>query len=256
MKKFIFNCFALILISLWVSNASAQESVFEVRGRVVDENGGSVQFAHLINIKKSIGTITDTAGRFRILMIASDTIKITCLGFEDAGFTLSGQMIKPDVNQVTISDIVLTSKIYELGTVNVFQERWNSFLYDYTHTETPKNKQNQAIEKWFSRLVNPEIVRQISQGASPGITFTNPNRKRIKADKQIRQFEYQEELSREANERYNPQVVADITGMSIEEAEKFVRYCNLSRDYILQKNDYDLYVIINQLYKEYLKIQR
>ena len=77
----------------------------------------------------------------------------------------------------------------------------------------------------------------------------------MKADKQISKFEYQEELSREANERYNPQVVASITGISEEEAAKFIQYCHLSREYILQKSDYDLYIIISQLYKEYQKIK-
>ena len=254
MKNFWLKSFALILISLWVSNAFAQQQVFEVRGRILDDKGQPVQFAHLINLKKSTGTLSDTAGRFRILMVTSDTIKITCLGFEDAGFVLAGQHITPDATQVTISDIVLKTRIYELGTVNVFRERWNSFLYDYTHQVEPKND-TKAIESWFKNIINPEIVRQISSAASVGITFSNPNRRRMKADKQISKFEYQEELSREANERYNPQVVASITGISEEEAEQFIRHCHLSREYILQKSDYDLYIIINQLYKEYKKLK-
>lgn len=255
-KKIIIGCIVLILISLCTNTVNAQDHVFEVRGRLVDNKGNGVQFAHLINLKKSTGTISDTAGRFRILMIESDTIKITCLGFEDAGFALTENNILPESNVVTISDIALTPKIYELGTVNVFQERWNSFLYDYAHREEISNADNRSVEKWFNKIINPEVVRQISQAASTGITFTNPNRKRIKADKQIRQFEYQEEMSRIANERYNPQVVSQITGISEEEAEKFIRHCRLSREYILQKNDYDLYIIITQLYKEYLKLQK
>ena len=255
MKNYLFVSFILILSSFWVNTVNAQDNVFEVRGRLVDSKGNGVQFAHLINLKKATGTISDTAGYFRVLMIETDTIKITCLGFEDAGFTISGQHLMAGANQITISDIVLKSVTYELGTVNVFRDRWNSFVYDYTHREEVNRADNRAIEKWFSNIINPEIVRQISSAASTGITFTNPNRRRMKADNQIRKFEYQEELSRRANERYNPQVVSSTLNISIEEAEKFIRHCRLSREYILQKNDYDLYIIIKELYKEYLKLK-
>lgn len=256
MNKFLIGCLALIITGLCISNAYAQDHVFEVRGRLVDINGKGIQFAHIINLKKSSGSISDTAGRFRILMVATDTIRISCLGYEDAGFSLSRQNIAPNANIITISDIVLTSKTYELATVNIFSERWKSFVYDYSHREDINKADNRALEKWFKNIVNPDIVRQITNAASTGITFTNPNRRRMKADNQIKRFEYQEELSRMANERYNPTVVSQITGISIEEAEKFIKHCNLSREYILQKNDYDLYIIINQLYKEYLKLQQ
>ena len=255
MNRFLIVSLTFVFSVLCVVNAEAQEHVFEVRGRLVDINGKGVQFAHLVNLKKSSGTISDTAGRFRILMVKSDTIRITCLGFEDAGFALTGSNVSQDVNQVTISDIVLVSKTYELATVNIYSERWNSFVYDYSHREDINKADNRALEKWFKNIVNPEIVRQITNAASTGITFTNPNRRRMKADNQIKRFEYQEELSRLANERYNPNVVSQITGISIEEAERFIKHCNLSREYILQKNDYDLYIIINQLYKEYLKLK-
>ena len=129
------------------------------------------------------------------------------------------------------------------------------FAHVNPHREDINKNDNRALEKWFKNIINPEIVRQITNAASTGITFTNPNRRKIKADNQIKKFEYQEELSRQANERYNPNVVSQITGISIEEAEKFIKHCNLSREYILQKNDYDLYIIINQLYKEYLKLK-
>ena len=255
MNKFLIGCLALIFTSLCINNAKAQEHVFEVRGRLVDINGKGIQFAHIVNLKKSTGSISDTAGYFRILMVATDTIRITCLGYEDAGFALTNQNISPNAHLVTISDIVLLSKTYELATVNIYSERWNSFVYDYSHREDINKNDNRALEKWFKNIINPEIVRQITNAASTGITFTNPNRRKIKADNQIKKFEYQEELSRQANERYNPNVVSQITGISIEEAEKFIKHCNLSREYILQKNDYDLYIIINQLYKEYLKLK-
>ncbi|MBQ3617301.1 MAG: hypothetical protein II939_03965, partial [Bacteroidales bacterium] len=64
MKKIIIGCIVLILISLCTNTVNAQDHVFEVRGRLVDNKGNGVQFAHLINLKKSTGTISDTAGRF------------------------------------------------------------------------------------------------------------------------------------------------------------------------------------------------
>ena len=70
MNKYLIGCLALIISVLCINNANAQEHVFEVRGRLVNMEGKGVQFAHIINLKKSTGSISDTAGYFRILGVS------------------------------------------------------------------------------------------------------------------------------------------------------------------------------------------
>ncbi|MCQ2974450.1 MAG: carboxypeptidase-like regulatory domain-containing protein [Bacteroidales bacterium] len=242
-----------VILILVTKSIFAQETVFDVRGRIVDSIGKPIQFAHIINLKKHSGCISDTAGYFRILMLSTDTVKISCLGFKDSGFTLNGIVYSGESNIIQIADITLKSTIYLLGVVNVFQDRWNSFLYDYTHRETIDDLDNKNIENWKKNLISPQILRELTV-ASRGVGFPlNFTRKKEKALKRIDEFNYQEELSKEANEKYNPQIVAQITGMSEDDAELFIKHFKLSRDYILQKSDYDLYIIIKQLYKEYSK---
>ena len=77
---------------------SAQEKIYSVTGRLCDTSGSPVQFAHVVNIKKRTACISNQEGVFILLMMKTDTIKISCLGFETAGFTLQSLMMDSSGN--------------------------------------------------------------------------------------------------------------------------------------------------------------
>ena len=238
-------------------SAHAQHRVYEVRGHIVNPDGHAVQFAHVVNINKSSACISDTAGRFRILMLQTDTVKVSCIGYEISGFSIRNLEIPEDEHVVDIGDIELLPRLYELSTVSVYAERWKSFLYDYEQVpikEEPYYVEN--IENWKKNLIDVRELQELRRGAlGVGISFDPAARKRRKAEQKIAEFQRQEELNQAAYEKYNPSIVAEITGMSHEDATKFIQHFKLDRDFILSRNDYDLYLIITQLYKEYSKIQ-
>lgn len=250
----------LKIVFLWTFIAIAelsysQDIVYEVRGSLVNTEGRPIQFAHIVNINKSVACISDTAGRFRILMIASDTVRISCLGYEPTGFTLKRLTIEEGTESLEFGKIVMSPKVYEIETVNIYAERWKSFIYDYTHVEMEDEPlYMKQIEHWKENLIDVETLRELSQGAR-GVGFAlNFNRKREKAKKKIEEFKRQDVLNAEAAEKYNPKVISDITGLSLEESEKFMWHFKLDRDFIISRNDYDLYLIIKQLYNEYKKL--
>lgn len=251
-KVFRKKIFAFVLFFAICGTAFSQHEIYQVRGKLVDPNNNPIQFAHVVNINKSSACISDTAGWFRILMLRTDTVKISCLGFDVTGFSLKDLNLGPDERHVEIGVVTMQPKLYELETVDVYKERWKSFLYDYQNidvaqeTETEKN-----IERWKNNLLNVNELQQIAR-ASRGTGFAmNFDFKRKKAEKKINESKRQDELNQEAYEKYNPQIISGITGMSIEESEKFMFHFNLDRDFILRRNDYDIYLIITQLYKEY-----
>lgn len=238
-------------------SAHAQHSVYEVRGRLVNPDGYGVQFAHVVNINKTSACISDTAGRFRILMLKTDTVKVSCIGYEISGFSIRNLDIPQDEYVVEIGDIELLPRLYELSTVSVYAERWKSFLYDYEQVPVQEEPYYvETIDNWKKNLIDVRELQEIRRGTlGVGISFDFQARKRRKAEQKIAEFQRQEELNEAAYKKYNPSIVAEITGMSHEDATKFIQHFKLDRDFILSRNDYDLYLIITQLYKEYSNIQ-
>ena len=230
---------AILLLGL--SSAQAQQKVYEVRGTLVNPNGEVVQFAHVVNINRSSACISDTEGRFRMLMMRQDTVKISCIGYEITGFSI--QNLQP--------------RLYELSTVSVYAERWKSFMYDYEQVPLKEEPYFvDAIETWKKNLIDVRELQELRRGTlGVGISFDPAARKRRKAEQKIAEFKRQEELNEAAYQKYNPSIVAEITGMSHDDATKFIQHFRLDRDFILSRNDYDLYLIITQLYKEYSKTQ-
>ncbi len=246
---------ALLLIGLTALGQNSK--VYEVRGSLVNPNGEAVQFAHIVNINRSSACISDTEGRFRMLMIRTDTVKVSCIGYEITGFAIGTLDLDEDETVVELGEITLQPRLYELSTVSIYAERWRSFLYDYEQVPIKEEPYYVAtIETWKKNLIDVRELQELRRGTlGVGISFDPAARKRRKAEQKIAEFKRQEELNQAAYDKYNPSIVAELTGMSQEEATKFIEHFRLDRDFILSKNDYDLCLIINQLYKEYSKNQ-
>lgn len=241
----------LVMAVIFSAGAYSQTKVYEVRGTLRNTEGRAVQFAHIVNINKSAACISDTAGRFRMLMVANDTIRISCLGYEATGFTLRNIHIDEDAESIEFGQITMQPKVYELETVSIYAERWKSFLYDYKQVEVEDDPYYiKQIEHWKENLIDVKELHLITQ-SSRGVGFTINIDKKAKAKRKIEEYKRQDVLNAEAAEKYNPKVIADITGMSIEESEKFMWHFKLDRDFIISRNDYDIYLIIKQLYNEY-----
>ncbi len=249
---FIFLC----LLIITSGNVYSQQKVLEVRGILLDNNDNPVQFAHVINVRKNIACISDTSGKFRIVMVKSDTIRISCIGFESLVFSLNNRQIEEVDGTVYIGVLKMQTKVYDLQTINIYRERWKSFLYDYSQIE-PKQEEpyKRQLEVWKQNLISTDELRQLTTAANGSGIPLNFNRKREKAIAKVNELRKQDELNKIADEKYNPSVVSQITGITEDEAKKFIRYYNLDRDFIIRKNDYDLYLIITQLYQEYKKIK-
>jgi len=252
--KYVTIIFVLLAIALSsIDKSIAQNAVvYEVRGRVCNSEGVPIQFAHVVNINKKSACISDTSGRFRMLMISTDTVRISCIGYCPTGFTIRNLNLDNNTEDILLGDIMMTPKVYELSTVNVYAERWKSFLFDYTQLEKEDDPYYiKSIEHWKENIIDIDELRLIHQSAR-GVGFSlNFDFKRRRAEKKIAEFKRQELLNAEAAERYNSKVVSEITGMSIEDSEKFMFHFNLNREYILSKNDYDIYLLVRDLYKEY-----
>ena len=105
----------------------AQEKVL-LAGQVRDmTNSIGVSGAHIINLNDTVATITDLQGIFRIPVQIGDSLKFTCIGFNDRMLILSDSILAKSPLYIG-----LAPKVYELDeiTVNPFTNK-SQFKNDF-----------------------------------------------------------------------------------------------------------------------------
>lgn len=245
--------FLIILILIAANYTFAQDrdselKVIELKGKIFDsETNKPIVFAHVINMKKAIATITDTSGYFRIIMLKTDSIRISSIGYEISYFSL------PDTvkSKEQYFNIYLKPVTYDLNQIDIYSERWKAFVYDMSNTKIEEDETQQRIQIWFDNLVPVDELKMLATAAR-GVGF--PLNFKSKRDKQlilVEELMLQSELNKIAEEKFNKELVEKITGLHDEKLDDFMKYCRFDRDFILRKTEYDLIVIVQEIYEIY-----
>jgi len=246
LKKYII----LLLITALYLNVLAQntDAVFELQGKIIDSNSKKpVPFAHIINAKKGQATVSDTAGYFKILMLRNDTIKISCVGYEVGYFWLIDNF---DDKKQELT-ILLVPKIYNIKQINVYEERLKNFAYEFENTEIEQDKTKKRLETLIQNMIPQQEIMLIG-AASRGIGFPiNYKTRRDKSLEKVEELKRQDELNKLAEQKFNKDLVKKITGLDGTQLDDFYTYCKFDRDFILQRNEYDLIIIVKELFDIY-----
>ncbi len=240
----------LILFNSFV-NFSQNTEIYEITGHVINQkNGHPVKYATVINLKKDKATICDSLGYFNITALKNDEIKIFALGFETKYINLSDTDISPS----EIFTLKMKQKTYKINNVNIFEERWKDFVFDFSHTDIKKNETQEKIQEWFYALVDPKELAILTASAAVGIPI-NYKTKIEKQKLKVEKLKKQELENKIIESKYNPELVSELTGLNKTETIKFMRFCNFGRNFLLKANDYDVITAIRNNYERYLKIK-
>lgn len=247
MKRFFIILFLILNFSLQVYTQNSD--ILELTGRVISEKTGKpIRYATIVNLKKSKVTACDSLGYFYMTVLKDDILRINALGYEKEYISFTDKKINP----AEIIIIKLKEKTYKIGNVNIYDERWKDFVFEFTHSEIEEDKTKERIEKWFYTLVDPKELVLLTASVSMGI----PINYKTKADKQKIKVEKLKLIAAEnaiIESKYNPELVSELTGFNKTEAIKFMRFCNFSREYLLKANDYDIIISINKKFENYIK---
>jgi hypothetical protein len=232
---------------------SQNSTVYIITGKIIDgEKLKPVPGAFVLNTNRLYGTQSDTSGKFRILMLKSDSIRISSIGYYTKYW-------KPDFSKAhgnfIMQNIYLKPQVYKLSPINIYALRWNAFVYDVKNTKVKENKVQKRITKWIDQMIEEENLADIN--LPTGIVIPLPIH--TKYEKQLAKIQKDEKitkLNKMANEKFNKQLVARITGLKGKDLQKFMKYCSFDRNFILRTSEYDLIIIIQDIYKEYQENQK
>ncbi|MBN2894157.1 MAG: carboxypeptidase-like regulatory domain-containing protein [Bacteroidales bacterium] len=243
--RFIF----LILILISGQLFSQDSTIYVISGKVIDaETLKPVPLVFMLNTTKMHGANTDTSGKYRILMMKNDSIRISCIGY----YT---EYWQPDFSEANAQNkintpIYIVPQTYPLGKIDIYQVRWESFVYDMSNLELQEDETQIRLIKWISRIVENEDLASIN--VKSGIQIPLPiYTSREKQLKKIKQQQRIDELNRQAEEKFNKQLVSNITKLEGPELDEFMKYCSFDRNFIIQSSEYELIVIIQDIFEEY-----
>lgn len=250
MTRLIFASLILIFVT---SLKSQDTTIFVIRGKIFDgETLKPVGYVLLVNKNKMLISQSDTSGKYRILMMKNDVLNISCLGYKTIEWTPNSEDLK---SKYIEKYFYLEPETYSIGAVNIYALRWNLFVYSMKNIDVEDKSKQKAIQDWIAKVVDEQDLKNINPKI--GIQIVIPTYSHLEIQqKKIRERIIIEELNRQANEKFNSELVSKITGLEGQELKKFMNYFSFDRDFILKTSEYDLVTIIKQIFEEYQKNQK
>jgi hypothetical protein len=216
-------------------------------------------YVHIINKRTGAGVISDSLGIFKIKIYKTDSLIFKSLGFADKIFTV------PDtVNSSTLFVKIILSEIsYSLKVINIIAlSRYKQFGYDFTHFPMPDNLYEKRIiipgvTKYLpvSKYKSDKrvILEPVMGGASLISILYYQWSKYGRSILKVIELIDKEEKDKIIEEKFNMKLLSKYTGFTGDTLIDFKQYLNYSRTYLLNTNQYDIFIDIKQQLPEFKK---
>lgn len=252
--KGILSIVAILLLGM--SIYAQNNTVTLVEGRLMDTTDSSaVPYAHVWGKRGNTGTITDTAGYFRIYVHADDT-----LVFSAVGYGMQKRAIPVDAahNHVTFW---IDENSYGIDEVIVLPFSKERFKDEFVNLQLPPDKYaiNLNLPKpppyphpSFSLKKPATIALSIlTMTFKFNIYEMLPEKVAFKErweQKQVDKWVTQEQYLERLSHKYNAQFVQSIVSVSDEQVEAFMKFCDLQPAFIDTATEYDIAFAIRECY--------
>jgi hypothetical protein len=220
--KFIFFCFFSFLALFGQSQNS-------IKGIVTEPDSLTpMPFVYVINAQSGQGQMSDGNGYFSIIANDKDSIIFSFVGYvrlKIPASQLHKEIYKP-------CKVVMQETVYKLNQVIVSDFKLKPYEKDYMRRviQGSKIKPMNVIESPISALYSQ---------------FSNKGKEQRKLAQIFEEIFIQEEIAK----KFNPEILRKLTGDGRIDFEKFRKYCyNLSNDFIINHDGYELYARIMDCY--------
>lgn len=253
MKKIYFILyFLLVTFSLSAQDKeSSREDEIHLSGELVNkEDGEIIPYVHIINKNTDQGTTSDLNGKFNITLSRQDTLIFSAVGYNQYTLTFTEKSNPTDHYFIRIQ---LDPATYELSPVNIFAFKEEAaFKQDILDLKIPlEAKPNVVIPGAY---VGPgkDVNARFALG-SPVSAIQNLFSKEAKELRKYREVVKDYPKVKTINEKYNMEIVKEITGLKDEKLNEFMLFCKMPDEFILQANEYEIILAVNDCYKEFLE---
>lgn len=204
-----------------------------VLGRAIDKvTKQGIPSATVVNKNTKQITRTSDNGNFLVKASKGDSIKISSIGYKNAGIAWDGTNMEPII-ELPQDAIVLPEVTIKDRRTEIIRKQIDDLL-------AAPEASTKLKWKDISNLINTNTS---SPGGGIGISIDGLYQLFSKEGKTRRKLEAmkQEDLRKLLVEyRYSAEYVSYVTKLKGQELKDFMKYCNLPDNFVLTANDYDL----------------
>lgn len=252
--KLYMKYFVVLFFLVFTSSIIAQEttSTQKISGTIINENSlFPISNVNIININKVKGTISNSKGYFEIEAAISDTLHITCLGFESLKVRVTNDWVK---NKTT--KIKLSQKDYALEEVIVRPYNLTGYLEIDSKLIPLKENYRYSI----SGLSQGYEAGNYAPGAfgkvlgsifNPADMLYNFFGKKPKELRKLKEMKKDDTVRNLLESRFDRETISVLLGVDKKEISEILTRCSYSETFIKTANDLQIMDAISECYEEY-----
>lgn len=220
-----------------------------VHFKLVDENTSKpVVLAHVMNVNKRLGVISDMLGYFAIPVSFGDSLLITSIGYQNKSLLSFGQY----ADDTLFYTITLKPKVYDIEEIQVKRfSTYENFLKSVINLRLPKSELEMLTErlnKYMRSIERRSGVMALPQATS-GVMFGKDWY--MKQKDKVEDAQKSERNNELINKKFSPGVVEAISGLKGDSLLKFIAFLDFKNDYLLEVTEYEIRVEIIEKLEEF-----
>jgi hypothetical protein len=229
-----------------------------VAGYVFEESTGNPMPYVNVYVKRTrIGTITDPAGYFMLNAKINDTLTLSSLGYDRKYVVLNDSAtdnMKPLI-------VFLDSRIYELNSIDIIAlKRYKQLEYEITNMQLKDDDYTYAARNFPFRPADLDYYTRVNAPGfglvfSPISALYDMFSKEGKERRKLEEIKARDYLNSVIEDKISTSFIMKITGMSQQEANSFIDWCDFSPEFVIKLTEYDLISVIIYKNMHYQKIK-
>jgi hypothetical protein len=222
-------------------------------GNIKDEKEKPVSYAHIMEVSRYEGWISDYYGEFSADPFPGDTLIISAVSYHHAKIYIPRELTENEFHV----EVILHAETVELKELVVYPwpGTYDKLRREFLKIEIDDPADDVALylppmKDIINKLKTPGVPGQIGLYSGPGpFSILYDQFSREAKSKRL----YAEIMKKEkAEKRFNSALVTRITGLKKEDdIKKFMEFCALQVKFILESTDYELYAAVLNCYHEF-----
>lgn len=201
------------------------------------------------------GTISDTSGYFALRAKMYDTIRFSMLGYERQYIVVDEKATDTDEPLI----VKLKTEAVLLPMVDIYEWRYKQLKYEITTMEFPDDDYIYALENFPERDKSIDFYKRNSLETfgleiSPITALYDLFSKEGKARRKLEELKRKDAVRALIEERISTRNLAELIGLSVNEAERFLDWCNFTDSFIKSLNAYDFVTVIKHKAVQYKQL--
>jgi len=250
----------LCLLSIFLSGNSQPGQLDpseNLKGSIIDEKTlGYIPLVHIYNERNRKTSVSDTSGNFRLKVKNGDILVFSAIGYFLKKVNITDSLVKEETILIQLSPRtyeISEARVYALGTYEQFKQKVLALRLPETRTGQLRKYLRDLSKKTGKEVKYQQEMDKLTQG---GVLYAIP----IRTPEEIEMVKLKKILEKEKvrkiiDEKFNRNIVADVTGLKGEDLTEFMVFCNFSEKYLLETNQYDILIKVLEKLQVYKKLK-